>query len=101
MARTNEKVISFRLDGEPLRTLEEAAERGGFSAHEWAKKAVIRELKSGNLLPKIAMTGEALSAEMVELRKDLAVVTEALLVSAGKATSEQAAKFVKANLKGN
>ena len=101
MARTNEKVISFRLDGEALRTLEEAAERAGVSAHEWAKKAVIRELESGNLLPKIAMTGEALSAEMVELRKDLAVITEALLVSAGKATSEQAAKFVKANLKGN
>ena len=101
MARTNEKVISFRLDGEPLSTLEVAAERAGMSVHEWAKRAVIRELESGNLLPKIAMTGDALSAEMVELRKDLAVVTEALLVSAGKATSEQAAKFVKANLKGN
>ena len=101
MARTNEKVISFRLDGEPLSTLEEAAERAGMSVHEWARRAVIRELDSGNLLPKLALQSEALSAEMVELRKDLAVVTEALLVSAGKATSEQAAKFVKANLKGN
>ncbi len=100
MAKSSEKVISYRLDGEPLSVLEEAADRAGISAHEWAKKAVIRELESGNLLPKIALTGEALSVEMVELRKDLAVITEALLVSAGKATSEQAAKFVKANLKG-
>ncbi len=96
-----EKVISFRLEGEALSSLEEAAERAGMGIHEWAKRALVRELESGNLLPKIAMTGEALSAEMVELRKDLAVITEALLVSAGKATNEQAAKFVKANLKGN
>lgn len=96
-----EKVISFRLDGDDLSALEEAAERAGIGIHEWAKRTLIRELESGNLLPKIAMTGEALSAEMVELRKDLAVATEALLVSAGKATNEQAAKFVKANLKGN
>jgi hypothetical protein len=101
MAKENEKVVSFRLDGDSLSALEEAAERAGVGVHEWAKKAVIRELESGNLLPKIAMTGEALSAEMVELRKDLSVITQALLVSAGKATSEQAAKFVKTNLKGN
>ncbi len=101
MVRQKERVISFRLDGEALQSLEEVAERGSISIHEWAKRALLRELESGNLLPKIAMTGEALSAEMVELRKDLCVITEALLVSAGKATGEQAAKFVKANLRSN
>ena len=101
MARKDEKTIGFRADRELSLRLEEVAECAGMSAHEWAKRAVIRELDSGNLLPKIALQSEALSAEMVELRKDLVVITEALLVSAGKATSEQAAKFVKANLKGN
>lgn len=99
MTKTNEKVISFRLDGEALQALEEAALRTGVSVHEWAKKAVVRELESGNLLPKIALTNEAIKDELTELRKDISVATEALLVSAGKVTHEQASKFVKANMK--
>lgn len=99
MPRTTSKILSFRLDSTVLRTLEEAAERTGLSVHEWAKRAVIRELESGSLLPKVALTSDSIRAELAELRKDLAVATEALLVSAGKASSEQAAKFVKTNMK--
>ena len=101
MAKKEEKVISFRLDGEPLSQLEEVAKRNGVSLHEWAKKALIRELESGNLLPKIALTSDAIKNEVDELRKDISVAVEALLVSGGKATSEQASKFVKNNLRGS
>lgn len=99
MSGKEEKIIGFRLDGELRSRLEEAALRNGISLHEWARKAVIRELESESYLPKIALQNEALKQELLELRKDIAVSTEALLVSAGKSTPEHASKFVRANLK--
>ena len=101
MARKDEKIIGFRVDKIQLERLEEAAKRAGVSPHEWAKQATFRELDGQNVIPKIALQNEAIKQELAELRKDFAVATEALLVSAGKASNEQAAKFVKANLKGN
>lgn len=100
MARKEEKIVSFRLEGDNLLRLEEAAERAGLSVHEYSKRAVIRELESGNQVPKIALQTESIKQEIVELRKDLAVATEALLVRAGKSTLEQAANFVNENLRG-
>ena len=100
MVRKDEKIIGFRLDNSLLSRLEEAAERAGISPHEWAKRATTRELESGSQLPKLALQSEVIKQKLHELRKDLAVMTEALLVSAGKASSEQAARFVKANLQG-
>ena len=99
MARKDEKIIGFRVDKALLSRLEEAAERAGISPHEWAKRATIRELESGSQLPKLALQTEAIKQELTELRKDVAVATKALLVSAGKSTLEQADKFVKTNLK--
>ena len=101
MARKDEKIIGFRVDKSLHSRLKAVAEQAGISPHEWAKRAAIRELDSGSLLPKLALQTESLKQELSELRKDVAVATEALLVSAGKATNEQASKFVKANLKGN
>jgi hypothetical protein len=101
MGRKDAKVIGFRVDGEASSRLGEAAERAGISIHEWAKKIVLRELDSENLIPKLDLKSDAIQGELLEIRRDLAVMTEALLVSGGKATSEQAAKFVKANLKSN
>jgi hypothetical protein len=100
MARKDDKTIGFRADNELYLRLLEAATREGVSPHEWAKQAAIRLLDDQNQLPKIALQTEALKQELIELRKDVAVATEALLVSAGKATNEQALKFVNANLSG-
>ena len=100
MAKKGEKVISFRIDGAQLSRLEDAAESAGMSPHEWAKRATVRELDSGGQIPKIALQTESIKQELIELRKDIAVATEGILVSAGKATNEQAARFVKANLRG-
>ena len=101
MAKKDEKIIGFRLDNSLLYRLEEAAERAGISPHEWAKRATIRELESGSQLPKLTLQTESIKQELAELREDLALATEALLVSAGKASNEQASKFVKENLRGN
>ena len=101
MSKTEGKIFSFRLDGELVSKLNEAAERTGLSPHEWLKRAAIRELNGLSNLPKLALQNEAIKQELIELRKDIAVATEGILVSAGKATNEQASRFVKANLKGN
>jgi hypothetical protein len=68
MSKKEEKIVSFRLEGDNLLRLEEAAERAGLSVHEYAKRAVIRELDSGNQLPKIALQTEAIKQELVEIR---------------------------------
>ena len=99
MARKDEKIIGFRLDRAELLRLEEAAERAGIGPHEWAKRATIRELDSGNLLPKIAFTNDAIKEELLELRQDVAVSVEAILVTSGKVSSEQALKFVTEKLR--
>jgi hypothetical protein len=100
MARKDEKIIGFRVDKSLQSRLELAAEEAGISPHEWAKRAAIRELDSGSLLPKLALQSEVMRQELIEIRKDIAVATEGILVSGGKATNEQASRFVKANLKG-
>ena len=100
MVKREEKIISFRVDGEQLLRLEEAAYHAGISPHEWAKRATIRELDFDNLLPKVALQTEVMRQELIEIRKDIAVATEGILVSGGKASNEQAARFVKANLRG-
>lgn len=100
MARKESKTIGFKAGGELLLRLQEIAKRDGVSAHEWARRAIIRELDSGSQIRKIALNAEAIIQELAELRKDVAVATEAVLVSGGKASLEQAAKFVKINLRG-
>ena len=101
MARKEEKIIGFRVDSAQLSRLEDAAKMAGVSPHEWAKQATLKELEGHAQIPKLVLQSEVIKQELTELRKDLAVATEGLLVSAGKATHEQASKFVKANLKGS
>ena len=101
MARKDDKTIGFRVDNDLFSRFEEVSKREGIGPHEWVKQAALRELEGYNQIPKIALQTEVIKQELVELRKDLAVATEGILVSAGKATHEQASKFVKANLKGS
>ena len=100
MGKKDEKIISFRLEGDLLSKLEESAARAHVSVHECAKRALIRELESGSQLPKLAIQTESIKQELAELRKDFAVATEGILVSVGK-SRELASKFVKENLKGS
>jgi hypothetical protein len=94
-----DKTIGFKVDRELYSKLLEAAEREGIGPHIWAKQAMIRILEDQNYLPKISLQVEAIKQELLEIRKDIAVATEGILVSGGKATLEQAAKFVNTNLR--
>ena len=91
------KVITFRVSEEELLELERNAGKGQVTIQQFAKRALLERLTAdaGN----VALSVSALKEELLELRQDLAVSVEALLVTAGKVPPEDALKFVSEKLK--
>ena len=91
------KVITFRVSEAELSELESRADSEKVTIQQFAKRALLERLEDAQ--GNVALAVSALKEELLELRQDLAVSTEALLVTAGKVPPEDALKFVSEKLK--
>ncbi len=91
--------IGFRLDEASLRILAERAKRLGLSIHELARHYVIEVLQEPEERSALREAVETVQREIMASREDLAVATEAILVSSGNIEESQARKWVDENLK--
>jgi hypothetical protein len=91
------KVISFRVGEEDLPDLERRAETAGQTVHEVAKRALRKSFE--NQTNEMAISLSAIQEELTDLRQDIAVSVEALLLLSGKVGPADALKFVRDNLK--
>jgi predicted transcriptional regulator len=94
-------VISFRLDPELARPLEQQARRLGVSPHELARHLVTEALTATEQLAALGAAVTALHQAMQGLRENLALSVEALLASAGEVEAREARAWVEANLNGS
>ena len=90
--------IGFRLDDEHKMVLFQRARLLKMSVHDLARHYVIQALHEGDERQQIISAVVALRDEIREARKDVAVSTQELLISAGKGTLSQAREWVKENL---
>ena len=77
-------MIAFRLPVEALEQVEEAAKRRAVSVNELAREALMSTLDEGNEVHRMALRMTTIESELSELRRDLAVATQAVLITAGK-----------------
>jgi hypothetical protein len=94
-----EKVIAFRLPGDALEQVEQAAKRRAVSVNELARETLLAALSTEEDSHRIALRVTAIEGELSELRRDLAVATQAILVTAGKVPPEEAEKFAREKLR--
>ena len=92
-------LVGFKLDNEAFSVLEMRATELGTSHHLLAREYVIESLAREDHLKAFVRNLEALLHELIELRKDCALSTEALLVSAGQTTEQEARKWVSHNFR--
>ncbi len=91
-------IVSFRLDAEATGLLNERAARLGVSPHELARYYVTESLHAAEELAAVGTAVDALHQQVRQLNQDLALATEALLASAGRASEKQAHAWVEASL---
>jgi hypothetical protein len=92
------KTIGFRLDQKRLSRLEDLAEAAGVTIHEFARQALTERLDSESDVHRLTMNVTNIQSELSELRRDLAVSVEALLVTSG-VTHSEAKAFTDENLR--
>ena len=91
-------MIGFRLDDEHKMVLFQRARLLKLSVHDLARQYTIQMLHETDERQQIISAIVALRDEIREARKDVAVSTQELLVSAGNSTVSQARGWVKENL---
>jgi len=95
----SDKVISFRLNGDVLEQIEDSAKRRAVSVNELARETLLAALSADEDSHRMALRVTAIEGELLELRRDLAVATQAILVTAGKVPPEEAEKFAREKLR--
>ena len=98
MAKDITATVSFRLPKNLFDHLEADAQRQGRGAHEHARQLltdVLEDADREQLKEKVLELGQGL----LELREDLAVAIEAVLVGAGQVKSDEAKEWVNENLR--
>jgi hypothetical protein len=91
--------IGFKLDSEFLRALEARADALGASRHLLAKQYVILALSENEERAKLNHFIESLLREIIELRRDCALATETLLVSAGQVSEKDSRTWIAQNFR--
>ena len=91
--------VGFRLDDEVREALEDRAKGLRVSYHELARIYVIEALLEPEVRTEMTKFIAALHHEVCELREDVSLAVQALLVYAGKASEEEALAYVKENFK--
>lgn len=94
----NSAAINFRLqDEESWRVLSARAEALGVSPHQLARRYVIEVLQEAQERAALRAAVVELRQQVIGLREDIALATEALLARAGKVTDEKARAWVEEN----
>lgn len=96
------ETVGFRLNTEDRKLLQAHALQAGVSAHDLARTFVEQVLKSGGSITALLALHEEITAlrdELSTLRRDIAVSTAVLLVSAGRTSAETARSWVEKNLR--
>lgn len=91
--------IGYRIDDETRRLLGDRVASLKVSPHEWARHCLLTILHEEEDRSGWQTAVTALHHEINELRNDLALATQALLVVAGKMPSEKAREWIGSNLK--
>jgi hypothetical protein len=90
--------VGFRLDDEHKLVLFERARLLKMSIHELARRFVIERLHEADERQQLIGAMLGLRDEVAEARKDIAISTQELLVSAGRAKFSDAQGWVAENL---
>lgn len=96
-ATGNSDGIGFRLDVDPMRALVARAEVLGLSRHELARQFVIERLQEGESKAALQHALLTLHGEIKDLRDDISLTAQTLLVSAGKVEAETAEAWAAEN----
>ena len=91
--------IGFRIDPETRRLLGERVTMLNTSPHEWARHCLVTILHEEEDRSGWQSAVTALHHEINDLRNDLALATQALLVAAGNVPEKQAREWIGRNLK--
>lgn len=91
--------IGFRIDDQTRELLGDRIASLDVSAHEWARHCLLTILKENQDREAWEAAVTILHHEINELRKDVALATQVLLVVAGKMPSEKAREWIGQNLK--
>ena len=95
------ETIGFRLSTDDRKLLQAHAIQAGVSAHVLARAFVEQVLRSGGSITALLALHDEISTlrgELSKLRRDIAVSTAVLLVSAGRSSTEAAKSWVENNL---
>ena len=92
------RTVGFRLGESHRAELESRARKSGSTPGELARQFVVETLEGDQEVERLRMKVSAVESELGNLRKDLSVSVQALLVATGRVTAEQAREWVKQNL---
>lgn len=91
--------IGFRIDDQTRELLSDRIASLDVSAHEWARHCLVTILKEDQDREAWEAAVTTLHHQINELRNDVALATQVLLVAAGKLSSEKAREWIGQNLK--
>ena len=91
--------VGYRIDAETRQLLGERCARLGVSPHEWARHCLLTLLHEDADRSGWQTAVASLHHEINDLRNDLALATQALLIVAGKMPEEKAREWIGRNLK--
>ena len=98
-AATCPATIGFRLDHDSAKALAERAAQLGVSPHKLSQSLVVAALCEKQKVAELCEVVGALAQGMFQLREELALMAEVLLVHGGKMSSDKAQSWVDTNLK--
>jgi predicted DNA-binding protein len=96
------KPISFRLDSESRKRVDNKAKLLGVKTSDFARNLVLESLNDESELAKLRMKVSLLEEAVLGFRDDLAVAIKALLITKGSekiVTPDQAEAWVNSNMK--
>jgi len=90
---------SFRLSAEETELLIERATENGKTRHQMAEDLTKAALKKNDNNHEVIEKIELVQRQIFELREEISLMAEVLLVNAGKKSREEASKWADSNLK--
>jgi hypothetical protein len=97
-AQTKENNVNFRLDDLAFDKLLNNAQQFNTSHHLYARECLVQVLNEPVERAELTRRVAAQEAALMELRVDLALAVEALLIASGNYSEQQAGEWVRSQL---
>lgn len=91
--------IGFRIDEATQRLLGRRADAADASPHDWARRCLLQVLAESEDREAWVQCLKMLQEETRQLRNDLAIAVQALLICAGKVPEDKAKAWIEKNMK--